>query len=145
MSESNETNETGARHCVICDVGMIARDVDGVEVDLCPACHGLWLDKDEVQALAAKQSEALAELREQMERETIPSGAPVVERPCPACRGKLMIAALSGVHVRHCANCDGIFLERDELDRALAAFEGSENTTVVAVARTVVARGIIES
>jgi Zn-finger nucleic acid-binding protein len=142
MSESSEARE---RHCVVCDVGMVTRDVDGVEVDLCPACHGLWLDKDEVQALAAKDSDALAELREQMEREAIPSGAPLVERPCPACRGKLTIAALSAVHVRHCSTCDGIFLERNELDRALAAFEGSENTTVVAVARTVVARGLIES
>ncbi len=140
----SERSEAG-RHCVICDVGMVTRDVDGVEVDLCPACHGLWLDKDEVQALAAKESDALAHLRAQMDQKTIPSGAPLVERPCPACGGKLTIAALSGVHVRHCSACDGIFLERDELDRALKAFKGTENTTVVAVARTVVARGIIES
>ncbi|MCK5799138.1 MAG: zf-TFIIB domain-containing protein [Deltaproteobacteria bacterium] len=135
----------GERHCVVCGEVNLPQLVEDVEVYFCPRCHGLWLDRDEVKALSEKTDEALKGLREVVAKEPDESLGPVVERRCPACDGKLTIAALDGVHIRHCPECDGIFVERNELDRALKAMQSSDASTVVAVARSVVARGIIES
>ena len=33
--------------CPHCAKPLRAREVDGVEVDVCPSCHGLWLDHGE--------------------------------------------------------------------------------------------------
>jgi Zn-finger nucleic acid-binding protein len=41
--------------------------------------------------------------------------------PCPACDGKLSEVMLGAVHVDYCDRCHGIFLDRGELEEALAA------------------------
>lgn len=133
------------RLCVICDQNMEPKMVEEVEVDYCPDCHGLWLDKDEILQLVEKSDDALGDLRDLLETPVPPLSVPLVERACPACRGKLSVALFEGVAIRHCAECDGIFLERGELDKAITAIKlrDDEAGTIVALARSVVARGVI--
>ena len=33
---------------------LTAKVVDGVEIDLCPACHGIWLDAGELDSIVAR-------------------------------------------------------------------------------------------
>jgi uncharacterized protein len=124
---------------------MVPRLVEEVEVDVCPGCGGLWLDKDEIRTLAAKSEAALGELRELVggtERQAPPS---TVDVPCPACRGKLSLAVFGPIYMEHCGECDGIYLDRGELDKAMTVIKarGNEIATIVALARSVVTRGSI--
>ena len=34
--------------CPSCKIEMEIRDRHGIEIDLCPACRGVWLDKGEL-------------------------------------------------------------------------------------------------
>lgn len=138
---------TELRHCIICDHAMTSKTVEEVEVDYCPACHGLWLDKDEIRRLSLKPAAALGELRSLVDDGGPVEPPPRNERPCPACGGKLTLALLGGVCLRHCMVCDGVFLERGELVKAMEAIQakGDEAVTVVALAKSVVARGSIGS
>lgn len=135
-----------ARKCIKCETTMKPRMVDTVEVDYCPSCRGLWLDRDEIRALAQKSDETLSELR-QLVQEGAPDtpAASTVTPPCPACGGKLTLAAFGSIQMEHCSACDGIYLDRGELDKAMFVVKarGDEIVTIVALARSVVTRGSI--
>lgn len=135
-----------ARQCIKCETTMSSRHVEDVEVDVCPSCGGLWLDRDEIRQLAAKSDESLSELRT-----LVQEGAPgkparsTVAPPCPACGGKLTLAIFGSIYMEHCSFCDGIYLDRGELDKAMFVVKarGNEVATIVALARSVVTRGSI--
>lgn len=131
------------RQCVKCDRPMVAKMIDSVEIDYCPDCRGLWLDKDEISLLAAGSDAALDELRE-----LVQDGAegqfspPHQDRPCPACGDRMTVVLLRSISLEHCLSCDGIFLDRGELDRAMQEFSahGTEIEMIVALARSVAGR-----
>lgn len=37
--------------CPICDVDLLLSDRHGVEIDYCPSCRGIWLDRGELDKL----------------------------------------------------------------------------------------------
>jgi hypothetical protein len=41
--------------CPKCGVRLQQRDVDGVTVDECPSCAGMWLDHGELKAIADRE------------------------------------------------------------------------------------------
>jgi Zn-finger nucleic acid-binding protein len=135
------------RHCIKCDEVMAAKVVEEVEVDWCPVCHGLWLDQDEIHELGAKSDAALEELRELVKQQGRDEEAPVgTGRPCPACAGKLTLAILGTFNIEHCTGCGGIFLDRGELDKMMYLTRNRQDrvATIVALARSVVASGVVE-
>ena len=42
--------------CPICNVDLLMMDKQGVEIDYCPKCRGVWLDRGELEKLVAKLS-----------------------------------------------------------------------------------------
>lgn len=135
-----------SRICIKCNTAMVPKMVDDVEVDVCPSCHGLWLDRDEIRQLAEKSDESLSDLREEVGKGDAEHPArSTVSPPCPACGGKLTLAVLGSIYVEHCGACDGIYLDRGELDKAMFVVKarGDEIATIVALARSVVTRGSI--
>ena len=134
------------RKCIKCETAMIPKMVEDVEVDYCPSCRGLWLDRDEIRQLADKSEDVLAELRELVQATEPDKTAPsTVKPPCPACGAKLALAVFGSIYMEHCAACDGIYLDRGELDKAMFVVKarGDEIATIVALARSVVTRGSI--
>ena len=46
-------------HCPRCHtVDLAERDRDGVKIDICSSCRGVWLDRGELERLIAKANEA---------------------------------------------------------------------------------------
>lgn len=136
------------RHCIKCKETMVPKLVEEVEVDLCPDCHGLWLDQDEINALGAKSDAVLDELRKAVQAEEGQAEAPTTTaEPCPACHGKLSVASLGTFSVEYCMECGGLFLDRGELDKvmALTRYREDKIATVVALARWVITSGSIDA
>jgi Zn-finger nucleic acid-binding protein len=73
------------------------------EVDVCPACGGLWLDAGETEPATGR-----------------PMPPPVPQQPsdrsCPVCRTTLRVAALGRVTVDWCDACRGMYLDPGELE-----------------------------
>lgn len=46
--------------CPVCKVGLAMSDRQGVEIDYCPQCRGVWLDRGELDKII-ERSEAAAE------------------------------------------------------------------------------------
>lgn len=49
--------------CPACDEPLYLDDVDGIELDHCAHCLGVWLDAGEVERLAARTLTGVAKLR----------------------------------------------------------------------------------
>ena len=128
------------RNCIKCDNTLDAKTILDVEVDVCPGCGGMWLDDGEIKLLAQKPGDALKQAKK-LEKGKSGNARDVVDSPCPACEGKLMIASFGPTNIEHCSGCGGIFLDRGELEKAMRLVDSTEATTIVALARSVSTSG----
>ncbi len=46
--------------CPVCkDVTLLMSEKKGIEIDYCPECRGIWLDRGELEKLVAKENEIM--------------------------------------------------------------------------------------
>lgn len=105
--------------CPGCKNDMRAEPAAGgfIEIDRCPTCGGLWLDRGELEHMVPPPPEARSDggvgaLDFQSGR-----GGPVIRR-CPRCNGRLgalQSRVVSGLRLDHCAE-HGVFLDKGELE-----------------------------
>jgi Zn-finger nucleic acid-binding protein len=46
--------------CPVCDVALSISSREGVEIDFCPQCRGVWLDRGELDKVIERVSAAMA-------------------------------------------------------------------------------------
>lgn len=108
-----------------------------IVIDECPACHGVWLEAgeleriqnavehdygDELRAIPDSVSRAYAMAREKSER----------ERRCPVCDRTLdrkEYGYASRILIDVCASCQGVWLDRGELEALEVFFERARHDT----------------
>jgi Zn-finger nucleic acid-binding protein len=101
-------------NCPGCDYPLIVLEVEGVEIDHCLACGGVWLDAGELELLladAANKDELMRSLEADVQ------GKEKKVR-CPICRKQLQkVDYGTGKKVRldKCPNNDGLWFDRGEL------------------------------
>jgi len=61
--------------CPVCKVDLLLSDRQGIEIDYCPQCRGVWLDRGELDKII-ERSEAMAS----RDSKDAPSGYPPQER-----------------------------------------------------------------
>ena len=111
--------------CVKCTSVLDKSRVGDVEVDLCPSCGGLWLDHGEIERIGRGQEGEVSKLRQALTGSPKPEPASETTTHCPACPGSLKEVVLGPVHVDYCGKCHGVFLDKGELDQAMAAVKGT--------------------
>jgi Zn-finger nucleic acid-binding protein len=128
--------------CLKCTSVLDKARVDDVEVDHCPACGGLWLDHGEIERLSRKMASDVDRLRRVLAG--IVAGPPAVpsevQGSCPACQSQsVKEVALGSIHIDFCTRCKGLFLDRGEIDAAIAAVKDTKMTVAQIVAATAAA------
>jgi Zn-finger nucleic acid-binding protein len=119
--------------CVKCTSVLDKSRVGEIEVDVCPSCGGLWLDKGEIERIGTASNPDVDSLRKELTGGA-QAGLSDTLTACPSCPGKLREVRLGRVMVDVCVSCGGMFLDRGELDSALAAVRGSTVEQVLAAA-----------
>ncbi|MBM4367809.1 MAG: zf-TFIIB domain-containing protein [Deltaproteobacteria bacterium] len=102
--------------CPRCKRPLAAADLGGTTVDACAGCGGTWLDRGELEAVAARPAAA---------SET--AASPFVETavkylPCPRCRQLMtrrQYERFSGVVLDYCG-AHGVWADRGEIERVQA-------------------------
>jgi membrane associated rhomboid family serine protease/Zn-finger nucleic acid-binding protein len=109
-------------HCPVCRIGLDRLSCDGIKVDSCPECRGIWLNagdlKPYIDGILAKDESiphdsvelhrsivALRDLGESM-------------RPCPHCNegmNKFNYAADSNIILDKCSECEGLWVDEKEI------------------------------
>jgi len=104
--------------CPKCHEPMFVAEFEGVEIDTCPTCGGVWLDGGELEALVGEPSPP---------KEKPDEGLGPPELDCPICVDKLLKDCYAGtdVVVDKCPHGDGIWLDRGELEQILQALTPS--------------------
>jgi Zn-finger nucleic acid-binding protein len=95
--------------CPVCrNQGLEQIVVDGIEVDQCRNCRGVWYDKKEYEKLVSAGVRDLQALR----------NAPVSNRYCPRDGERLvkMTYPQTMVEIDVCPKCDGFWLDKRESD-----------------------------
>lgn len=124
---------TTTRTCPSCNADLDVIAHEGVDVDRCPAGHGIWLDKGELRAVVLSEAadrpagEELAAL----DAAALDHGQGLLAeaargiRNCPVCSGPMKITeyAGSGVAIDEC-RLHGVWLDDGELERIEAYAEG---------------------
>ena len=59
------------RSCPDDGAGLVHRERHGVAVDLCPLCHGIWLDANELQAIINLTTEAILNMGPDVDIDTV--------------------------------------------------------------------------
>ena len=89
-----------------------------IEIDICPKCNGIWLDRGEVEVLTAEATVYREEkLTKEYSRPPLPEEIAYV--PCVRC-GKLMVrknyGLISGVIIDECGR-HGVWLDNGEFEK----------------------------
>lgn len=102
-------------------VKLTKRDFQGTPIDVCEKCGGLWLDKGELNKIAHPIQGDVEFCSHEHEA---PQSS---ELECPSCHGKKLLKAkfieFSDINLDHCAECDGIWLDKGELDAVNAEID----------------------
>jgi Zn-finger nucleic acid-binding protein len=86
---------------------------EGITIDRCPVCKGVYLDRGELDALLTKQ------LGPQVDAFAFSATSDVMDAvpgTCPRCDQEMEpVVGPDGIRVDQCMKCEGVFLEQGEL------------------------------
>ncbi len=111
---------------------------EGVEVEVCPQCKGIWLSFDNLNQIIRTQRRVWTETQKaEILPQTGKTGVPQEEleqhRDCPEC-GELMPAFnyqySSGIIINKCKHNHGLWLDRGELNKIQIYKEAPNNFNV---------------
>ncbi|MCF6175570.1 MAG: zf-TFIIB domain-containing protein [Victivallaceae bacterium] len=99
--------------CPKCRAGLVKKKIEGIEVDKCIKCSGIWFDFDELGQIMNKEYQE--SLTNQVDNNT---GDDVIEVPCPRCggAGKMIpvFDPIKDIHIDTCTVCYGHWLDGGE-------------------------------
>jgi Zn-finger nucleic acid-binding protein len=102
--------------CPVCDNVMITLELQGVEIDHCLDCGGIWLDAGELELLLNDSQKASALL----ESFKINTETSEKLRKCPIClkkMQKILVGSESpALLIDKCKKGDGLWFDKGELD-----------------------------
>ncbi len=109
-------------NCPRCQTELETRSVEGVEIDECRDCQGIWLDAEKLRRLKDGTDPDLQwmdfELWDHADRFHL------TEKPidCPACSVPLVAIEYgdTGVAIDCCNGCRGVWLDADEFGKIIA-------------------------
>jgi Zn-finger nucleic acid-binding protein len=102
--------------CPNCDAELVQKKRDGVEMEICPSCDGMWLTSQELTRLEDEVFDFGDD-----EKGSLMLGSAPTDRKCPEC-GKLMKSfqyRLYDLGMDFCEAGHGFWLEADEDKRVL--------------------------
>jgi len=110
MSSNKESERK--YECHKCWVEMDKKEIDifgpNITIDICPNCHGIWLDKGELQKIL-KDRKLADYLTKHIGTK---SRSPMV---CPRCGNTMDIEKVEDIEVDVCLSCGGVWLDEGEL------------------------------
>ncbi len=118
------------RHCPLCHIPLQPRESQGVEVDICPTCTGIWLDRGEFDAVVATRvagrawEEILSETAKDpdycrfcditVHADKCPECDRTLAMECPVDGSPMHVVVFDALELDRCGSCRGIWLDGNE-------------------------------
>jgi hypothetical protein len=130
--------------CPKCREPLIVVEFEGVEVDHCLDCHGVWLDTGELELLMERAGLRPARWLEALSAAGAgKSGA----RRCPRCRRKLRVITVGAqppAELDRCPAGHGLWLDAGELRLIVKEFATGEHAPVAEFLGDLLRHGLTE-
>ncbi len=130
-------NSASRAMCPVCGQPLVAFELDGIEIDRCVECGGVWLDAGELEWIAEQAGVRPGGLTRALEEA---KGRRHGKRHCPRCRRRLRVIHVQGnkreIELDRCPVGDGLWLDPGEIQALIAGLgpdgQGDEQTAVAA-------------
>jgi len=120
--------------CPSCGAKLNLYNIFSIEIEACPKCKGIFLDRDELRSLKDESTKGSWQTLRWMDDEVeaiekakaIPS-----KRACPKCSNANFISTCFGdskIILDWCPNCHGVWLDRQEFQEVLQYMTDKLNT-----------------
>src|ERR1017187_3816457 len=119
--------------CPRCKSVLVKTEYDGVTIEVCPDCKGEWLFTGELQKIVEHHDEVftpkeIASLSAVNKEIFTPEKDDHDELNCPACENVQMehfnYGDTSGIILHKCTKCDGIWMDKGELNKIEELVDG---------------------
>jgi Zn-finger nucleic acid-binding protein len=110
--------------CPVCAKPTVAFELEGVEIDRCLDCGGTWLDSGELELLAGPKRGKLGEAM------FAAKGGKHGGRTCFRCTATMRLVKVDSVELDRCPRGHGLWLDKGEMERLIAAFSEGEEGAV---------------
>jgi Zn-finger nucleic acid-binding protein len=109
--------------CPVCDVELVPGKRDGIDMESCPSCKGMWLSRQELEEL----EDEVFDLGDD-EKGTLIFSATVTSRKCPQCSKPMkgFKYRLYDLEMDFCEDGHGFWLDADEDKRILELMKEEE-------------------
>jgi len=119
--------------CPKCDENLEEIKINGVKVDRCGNCGGLWFDRDELRIVRDHRDENLSWLEFDLWKDKNKLAVSGKSIDCPR-DGKPLFKIKYGktnVLVDVCLDCRGVWLDKDELDKIISALKAKISSETI--------------
>lgn len=107
--------------CPKCGVEMRPKTYKGIEIDRCPQCRGIYLDKGELERVEDAQLTSIVDICAYSQKNEAMDD---VAATCHRCNRSMMKLRGAGeIQFDWCDGCEGIFFDKGEL-ACLGFFQG---------------------
>lgn len=116
--------------CPVCRIPLVGFELDGIELDRCIDCRGIWLDPGELEAIAEAAGVLPGGLTEAVRAA---KGEKHGERRCPRCQRRLRtvhVGHREAMEIDHCPRGDGLWFDQGEMEMLIASFDTGEEGAV---------------
>ena len=126
-------------NCPNCQHSLTQEDYEGVEIDRCTHCQGVYLDDGELKHINEARektfsSEDIAAVNGIQSKIQANEEEMAGQIQCPKCAGSTMsrrhFAGQSGIVIDRCPDCKGLWLDAGEIEKIqilVEGWEGQEN------------------
>lgn len=101
-------------NCPRCESVMLVYELQGVEIDYCEECGGIWLDAGELERLLQDRAEDVMSNFEVIKHSKEP------KLRCPACGKKMEKVICGNTQLDKCKKGHGIWFDEGELSEVIA-------------------------
>lgn len=116
--------------CPVCKNAMITLELEGVEIDYCTDCGGIWLDAGELELLLGEPEKA-KQLLASFKIESKPTEE---IRKCPICYKKMQKIIVGSskpvLLIDKCRKGDGLWFDKGELHDILERAQMDEDNKI---------------
>ncbi len=107
------------------DKNLTRADYKGIQLDSCPACYGVWFDKDELRRVKDKEDKFLRWIDFDPWEDETKFRIDKSPRVCPDCGVPFYTVKYDGlpIEIDLCNVCHGIWLDKGELDKIIKYLE----------------------
>ncbi|NQU68082.1 MAG: zf-TFIIB domain-containing protein [Candidatus Marinimicrobia bacterium] len=111
--------------CPKCKMELLKKSIQGIEVDECNHCEGIWFDNDELRLIKDKIDSDLNWMDFDIWKHPEKFKPKSTKYVCPVCESPMNVLDYdkTEVEIDYCTTCKGIWLDKNELQNIIDSLE----------------------